>query len=178
MCMLYIGSARALNADYQQFDFGSWSALTAELGDDTIGATNRRLLVPRIVVLQIYDRIPIGRIRFSRQNIFLRDDNTCQYCEKQLERRQLNLDHVTPRSQGGKTTWDNVVASCFACNHKKGGRTPAQAQMRLVRRPRKPKWSELARTPKPRVVYREWIPFLDPVDATYWNTELDSDETE
>ncbi len=177
LCMLYIGSARALNADYQQFDFLSWSALSAEFNDDWVGTTNRRLRIPRIVVLQVYDRVPIGRIRFSRQNIFLRDHNTCQYCRQELDRRLLNLDHVVPRSQGGKTTWENVVASCFGCNHKKGGRTPQQARMQLFRQPRKPRWSELA-TPKPKVMYREWIPFLDPVDATYWNTELESDETE
>lgn len=175
LCMLYIGVARALDRQYNQFDFSSWAALRSELGDDHIGGVVRRIRIPRIVVLQAYDRVPVGRIRFSRHNIFVRDDHTCQYCGKALARRHLNLDHVIPRSRGGKTNWENVVASCIPCNFKKGGRTPNEAGIRLQRKPRKPRWADLVHPPRLRARYREWLPFLNPVDASYWNTELESD---
>jgi 5-methylcytosine-specific restriction endonuclease McrA len=176
LCMLYVGVARVLDQEFHQLDFQSWAALSAELNDDTVGTVNRRIRVPRVVVLQVYDRVPLGRIRFSRHNIFVRDDHTCQYCGERLPRKELNLDHVVPRSRGGKTNWLNVVASCMECNFKKGGRTPHEAGMKLIRQPRRPRWSELIRPPRLRARYREWIPFLDPVDASYWNTELENDE--
>ena len=175
ICMMYIGAARALDHQYRLFDFPSWAALSAEFGDETVGAANLRLRIPRVVVLQAYERVPKGRIRFSRHNIFVRDDHTCQYCAKLLPRRQLNLDHVIPRSQGGKTNWENVVTSCIPCNFRKGARTPEQAGMRLVRLPHKPRWAELVHPPRLRARYREWLPFLNPIDASYWNTELESD---
>jgi 5-methylcytosine-specific restriction endonuclease McrA len=173
--MMYMGVARALDREYRLFDFVSWAALTAELGDETVGAVNRRIRIPRVVVLQAYDRIPVGRVRFSRHNIFVRDGDTCQYCAAQLPRRQLNLDHVIPRAQGGKTNWTNVVTSCVPCNLRKGGRTPSQAGMRMIRAPRRPVWADLVRPRRFRVRYREWLPFISSVDASYWNTELDSD---
>lgn len=175
LCLLYVGAARALDRQYRLFDFHDWAALAAQVGDETIGTANRRIVIPRIVVLQAYDRIPVGRIRFSRHNIFARDDHTCQYCGKHLPRRDLNLDHVVPRSRGGKTNWENVVTSCIPCNFRKGGRTPEEAGIRLIRPVRQPRWSELIRTPRLRVRYREWLPFLNTVDASYWNTELESD---
>ena len=175
LTMVYMGAARALDRQYRQFDFPSWAALAAEVGDETIGTPSRRIVIPRVVVLQAYDRVPVGRIRFSRHNIFARDDHTCQYCGARLPRRDLNLDHVVPRSKGGKTNWENVVTSCIECNFKKGGRTPDEAGMRLVRAPHRPRWAELIHPPRLRARYREWLPFLNIVDASYWNSELESD---
>ena len=80
LSMLYVGIARALDREYRLFDFESWSEISDTYGYDTIGLVDQRICIPRILVLQAYARIPIGRIRFSRQNIFLRDKNTCQYC--------------------------------------------------------------------------------------------------
>lgn len=175
LCLLYIGAARALDQQYRLFDFQSWAALSAEVGDETIGTASRRIRIPRVLVLQAYDRVPMGRIRFSRHNIFARDDHTCQYCGQRLPRRDLNLDHVVPRSRGGKTNWENVVTSCIECNFHKGGRTPDEAGMTLIRAPRRPRWSELVHPPRLRARYREWLPFLNVVDASYWNSELESD---
>ena len=124
ICLMYIGAARALDRQYRLFDFPTWAALSAEYGDETVGAVHGRVLIPRIVVLQAYERIPIGRIRFSRHNIFVRDNHTCQYCDKLMARRHLNLDHVIPRSQGGKTNWENVVTSCIPCNFHRAAPPP------------------------------------------------------
>ncbi|OGQ80824.1 MAG: HNH endonuclease [Deltaproteobacteria bacterium RIFOXYA12_FULL_58_15] len=174
--MLYLGVARALDREYRQLDFPSWAALSSEFHDETVGTSNRRICIPRVLVLQVYDRVPVGRIRFSRHNIFVRDDHQCQYCGKKLPRKKLNLDHVIPRSRGGKTNWENVVASCFPCNQKKGGHNPQEAGMRLIRKPKRPRWSQIAHPPRMRARYREWLPFLDPVDASYWNAELETDD--
>jgi 5-methylcytosine-specific restriction endonuclease McrA len=172
--LLYSGAAVALDEEFQTFDFDSWSELSADRGDDVIHTARLVLKVPRVLVLQAYDRFPRTRVRFSRQNIYLRDNFTCQYCNKSFQRAKLNLDHVLPRSQGGKTTWENVVCSCIKCNLAKGGRTPEQARMKLNRVPKRPSWHTLAPV-LGRVPYREWLPFVDPIAASYWNTELVED---
>lgn len=78
-------------------------------------------------------------VKFSRMNVLTRDQWTCQYCGRKLPTRRLNYDHVVPRSQGGKTCWENIVASCIECNDRKRNRTPEQAGMRLRRPPYRPK---------------------------------------
>ncbi|MFZ9098645.1 MAG: HNH endonuclease, partial [Burkholderiaceae bacterium] len=70
--------------------------------------------------------------KFIRRNIFARDGSRCQYCGKRFPTSELSIDHVVPRSQGGKTTWTNVVTACRGCNHRKGNRTPEQARMPLL----------------------------------------------
>lgn len=77
-------------------------------------------------------------IRFSRVNVFTRDKFRCQYCGQRKTAKELNYDHVIPRVQGGKTVWENIVTSCYACNDRKGSRTPEQAGMKLLRQPHKP----------------------------------------
>jgi 5-methylcytosine-specific restriction endonuclease McrA len=172
--LLAAGAARAMDRQFQLFDYPSWAALGAEHGDDVVRTPSRVLKVPRIIVLQAFDRIPRGRIRFSRYNIYARDNNTCQYCNRHFDRTSLNLDHVVPRSKGGRTTWENVVCSCIPCNLRKGCRTPEEAGMKVVKTPARPRWSPLFRLPR-HVRFDEWKPFLDPVDASYWNTELQED---
>src|SRR4029077_4227246 len=77
-------------------------------------------------------------VRFSRVNVYTRDGFRCQYCGEKKEMRGLNYDHVVPRVRGGKTTWENIVTSCYACNDRKGSRTPEEAGMKLLRKPIKP----------------------------------------
>jgi len=158
--MLYQGVARAIDAQFQTFDFDSWSALAAAAHEDAIGTVGRRIRIPRVIVLLAYDRMPRARVRFSRFNIYARDDNTCQYCGTRFRRAELNLDHVVPRSRGGASVWENVVCSCHRCNRVKGGRTPIEAGMRLLREPFRPQW-----TPFMAEAYRQrrhdaWMPYL------------------
>lgn len=168
--LLYQGVAKAIDAQYRLYEFADWAALSAT--QDCITTINRTIRVPRVLVLSAYDHLPRGRVRFSRLNIYARDNDTCQYCGKSLPRSDLNLDHVNPRSQGGKTTWENVVCSCVPCNLKKGGRTPEQADMRLLKKPVRPRWTPLFRGATRKVTYREWLPFLHLADVSYWNVEL------
>jgi 5-methylcytosine-specific restriction endonuclease McrA len=93
------------------------------------------MYVPSVIKLRVYRYLRI-RIRLvSRRNILLRDGYRCQYCGDAFEARDLTLDHVIPRVQGGQRTWENLVAACAPCNRRKGGRTPWEAEMRLLHRP-------------------------------------------
>lgn len=120
---------------------------------------------------------PINRkraIKFSRQNVYLRDKERCQYCGNRVARNSFTYDHVIPRTQGGKTEWQNVVCSCINCNQKKGGRTPAQAGMRLLSTPTKPK--SLPQIDSLSITYRSgmpesWKDYLR--NAVYWEGELE-----
>ncbi len=169
--LLYQGVAKAIDQQYRLYEFHDWAALAAA-HHDSIGTLQRRIRIPRVVVLMAYEYLPKGRVRFSRLNIYARDHDTCQYCSRNLPRNELNLDHVVPRAQGGKTTWENVVCSCITCNLRKGGRTPEQAGMRLLKKPVRPRWTPITRGISRRVTYREWLPFLNVADASYWNVEL------
>jgi 5-methylcytosine-specific restriction endonuclease McrA len=101
--------------------------------------------VPLVIRLVRYIKIPRRlRLPCSRRGVLARDHETCQYCGTQPGRSSLTVDHVTPRSQGGLTTWDNVVTACRECNHRKGGRTPEQANMLLLSRPRQPQYVAFA----------------------------------
>ena len=172
-CLLYAGIAKAVNSQYETFDYESWHQLSIERSDETIGLVDRVIKVPRVILLTAYDRVPKRRVRFSRHNIFARDKNTCQYCGKKFPRADLNLDHVIPRSQGGSSSWGNVVCSCHQCNRKKGGKTPEQARIKLISLPKRPAWTPPLNVSLQEIMRKEWVPFLDfMVDVSYWNTEL------
>ncbi len=171
--LLYQGVAKALDERFQLFDFESWAALAAAAHDEAIHTPSRRIRVPRVIVLVAHAMLPRVRVRFSRFNVYARDDSTCQYCGRRLPRSELNLDHVVPRSRGGRTSWENVVCSCVACNLRKGGRTPEEAGMRLLRSALRPRWNPLFRSAARRALYQQWMPFLGMVDAAYWNVELE-----
>ena len=170
--LLYQGLARAVNEQYETFDFDSWRALSVAVHDESVGTVVGLIRVPRVILLIAFDRIPKRHVRFSRLNIYARDRNTCQYCGRHYARSELNLDHMIPRSRGGRSTWENVVCSCLECNRRKGGRTPAQAGLRLIRKPFRPRWTPVLGVLGGRDGHPEWRPFLSIVDAAYWNAEL------
>jgi len=99
-------------------------------------------------------------VKFSRINVLTRDGFMCQYCGAKKKINELNYDHVVPRTQGGKTTWHNIVSTCYSCNERKGGRTPEQAEMKLLKVPVKP--NSLPLTP-PRLNLRgippQWVAY-------------------
>jgi len=162
--LIYADVARAVDAEYQTFDFDQWRRLRSEV-TESVGTPSGSIRVPRVIVLQYYDRVPRRHVRYSRINVFTRDKYTCQYCGDQPPRSHLNLDHVVPRTLGGKTTWENVVASCVDCNRRKGGRTPQQARLMLKRRPVRPRWTPLMNLAVAKPRYDEWRPFLSIVDG-------------
>jgi len=92
--------------------------------------------VPSVIRLLAYRHIPQQSRALSRKNILLRDRNTCQFCGRIFPSSELTLDHVVPRSRGGRSSWENLVACCYRCNNSKGDRTPEEAGFKLARRPR------------------------------------------
>jgi 5-methylcytosine-specific restriction endonuclease McrA len=125
-------------------------------------------LLRHIKIKRRFDYIP-----FSRANIYARDEHTCQYCGELFPSGELTFDHVVPVAQGGRKDWENIVSCCINCNRKKGGRTPEQAGMRLIRHPRRPERMPnkipalLSITIGMRSTPESWRDYL------YWNVELD-----
>ena len=106
------------------------------LDDTVLHAARLAIRVPSVIRLLEYRRIPHQTRALSRKNILLRDRNTCQYCGEVLPSSELTLDHVVPRSRGGASTWENLVACCHPCNRQKGNQFPTEADMKLMREPR------------------------------------------
>ena len=174
MTLLYRGCAEVITIEedsYTNYDFDSWCemsqlhAMEKQVGEEFLRTPHQEVQVPRIVRLVLYDKVPRSTVRFNRKNLFARDGYRCQYCGQTRPMSQLSLDHVLPRSQGGKTTWENVVCSCTNCNSKKGGRTPTEANMRLLTHPIRPHANPgmVATLEDPR--YHSWKTFLPAIAA-------------
>jgi 5-methylcytosine-specific restriction endonuclease McrA len=111
-------------------------AMTEEENGHFLHSARVAMRLPSVIRLLEYRRIPHQSRALSRKNILLRDRNTCQYCAAVLPSSELTLDHVTPRSRGGSSTWENLVACCHSCNRRKGNQFPGEAGMKLMREPR------------------------------------------
>jgi 5-methylcytosine-specific restriction endonuclease McrA len=138
--------------------------------DREIRAVSFSLKLPSVIRLLRYVRIKkrFDYVPFSRANIYARDGYTCQYCSQALPTQELTFDHVVPVSQGGRKDWENIVTCCVSCNRRKGGRTPEEARMRLVKPPRRPDSAPAIRiTIGLRHAPDSWRDYL------YWNLELD-----
>ncbi len=126
--------------------------------------------IPSIMRLTEWDGNVKRGVKFSRINVFTRDQFRCQYCRKRFEPKALNYDHVIPRDRGGKTVWENIVSSCYPCNSVKANRTPQEAGMTLIKPPYKPKTLPVH---APRFDAREilpsWIPYLGPAWSEEWD---------
>ncbi|WP_390622519.1 HNH endonuclease [Candidatus Laterigemmans baculatus] len=169
LTLLYRNCSEVVMLERDQFtsyDFADWrevsqlNATSKQIGEDYIQAVGFELQAPRIIRLTRFDRLPVQTVRFNRKNLFIRDEHTCQYCGQQKPTAQLSLDHVVPRSHGGRTTWENIVCCCLRCNNRKGGRTPQQARMQLLSRPAKPKHNPLLHQPIQDPRYECWKTFL------------------
>jgi 5-methylcytosine-specific restriction endonuclease McrA len=164
------GQSKWLNYNFD--DWQELSALKHEFepdGFDWIHTVRFQIAVPRIIRLLGYDKLPRQDVKFNRRNIYARDGNKCQYCGRKFSTTELSLDHVVPKSQGGKASWDNIVCCCVKCNVRKGGRTPDQARMHLITRPVKPKRSPVINIRLADERYHSWKQFLD---NAYWTVEL------
>jgi 5-methylcytosine-specific restriction endonuclease McrA len=180
-CLLFKELAEVITIDdgqYVSFNFTTWReasearALFKGPDDEFIRTVHFEIQVPRIIRLLTYDRLPRQKVKFNRRNIFARDGNRCQYCGRKFATSELSLDHILPRSQGGRATWDNIICACLKCNVRKGGRTPREAGMRLCREPVEPRTSPVLRLKLSHCKYRSWKAFLD---NAYWSVELQSD---
>jgi 5-methylcytosine-specific restriction endonuclease McrA len=143
-----------------------------EQSDITIRSPNTTWIVPS-VIRQLKKFKRNKRVHFSRINVYMRDDWTCQYCKLKKLARDLTFDHVVPRYHGGKTNWTNIVTACKPCNNKKDNRTPEQANMVLNKRPEEPKWLPSQVILKIKDIPPEWLPYIQSTIKTHWVVEID-----
>lgn len=163
------------NDQYLNYSFTTWAELAEAQRQferekhDWVSTVRLQIAVPRIIRLLGYDRLPAQIVKLNRRNLFARDRNTCQYCGRSFPTADLSIDHVIPRTMGGGESWENLVCACIRCNARKGGRTPDQARMKLVRRPVMPKRNPLIALRLGQDKYSSWKSFLD---HAYWSVEL------
>lgn len=163
------------DGSYAGYDFDTWTDLSAKRQQfetdqyDWVHTVRLRIAVPKVIRLLGYDQLPKQEVKLNRRNIFARDRNTCQYCGARWSTAELSLDHVMPRSQGGRSTWTNLVCCCVTCNAKKGGRMPHQARLQLIRKPTKPRRNPAISLRLGSDQYACWQQFLN---HAYWSVEL------
>jgi 5-methylcytosine-specific restriction endonuclease McrA len=137
LTLVFAEKAVILDKDYQTYTWDEWTLLPVEEGQLGIPTSGESIRLPEIILLKKYNKIP--RVtRLTKKKIFLRDAYRCQYTDKVVDPKEANIDHVIPRSQGGKFSWDNCVVCCKEINTKKGDRTPEQAGLKLIRKPKRP----------------------------------------
>jgi 5-methylcytosine-specific restriction endonuclease McrA len=179
LCKLVKSVAEVVHVEdgmYNSYSFASWAEVSElrqqiqALGteDELLGSAGFSFVVPRIIRVLTYSKSRKHPVRLNRKNVFARDRRICQYCGKRYPSEGLNLDHVIPRSQGGKEAWENLVCACFRCNSRKGGRTPLQAGMKLIRLPVRPPAAAVRVTIGDRK-YKDWEAF---VSDAYWEVDL------
>ncbi len=169
LVLVWKDAARIVDvADYQTFAWSDWARLRPREGDAFMSGVSYRLRVPEVITLIDYDRLPTRAVTFSRRNIFKRDRFQCQYCGVTPGGEELTIDHVTPRAQGGVSSWTNCVLACVACNTRKADRTPQQAGMKLKKTPFVPTWRPAYADHRMRL--ESWSKFIS---EAYWNVALE-----
>ncbi len=178
LTLLFTGHAQVVletdEGTFQTFNFLEWYDFSQREPnpEESIATVSFKIRIPRVIMLLFFDKVPKKEVKFTRHNIFERDKNTCQYCGRVFDRKDLNLDHVIPKDRGGPTTWENIVCSCIECNTKKANRTPQEAGMKLIRKPKKPKWRPFVQIKFNIPQHDSWKHFID---IAYWNVELGED---
>ncbi len=162
LSLMYTGIAHGLDEQGESLEFTSWRSLAIREGvDDAVTLVHGALRVPRVVHVRRFARHVQPTVRLTRHNLMLRDGFRCQYCGRAPHVRDLDIDHVHPRSRGGRDTWENLVTACHPCNRTKRDATPVEAGMPLLRPPTAPRWSLAAQVLGALPAsYKEWEPFL------------------
>jgi 5-methylcytosine-specific restriction endonuclease McrA len=142
LCTVFRDAARIVCPEtLATYDFEGWLEVPIRRKEDTIRSPRVQISAPEIILLARYNRVPSHCAPFTRRNLFLRDDFTCQYCGKRSPADRLSIDHIQPRSRGGLTSWENCVLACRRCNARKADKPPKSAGLRLLRKPMQPRWT-------------------------------------
>jgi len=169
-CLLVKEVAEVVSVDeghFSNYVFPAWrdeSQRRVDHGEHSdsewVLGVSQSIEVPKVIRLLTYDKLPAQGARFNRRNVLARDGNVCCYCGQRFPSQDLSIDHVMPRSQGGRTAWKNIVTACTDCNKRKGGRTPLEASMKLLRRPVAPRITPLVNIKPENPKYGTWKHFL------------------
>ena len=170
LILLFADHARVVTGDYSTHDFDSWRDMSLFMNTiRKISTPVYQIAVPEVIMLTRFGKFPPRQVKFSRRNIYLRDNHTCQYCGCIPPKDELTIDHVIPRSRGGKSTWENVVLACMRCNTRKGNRLLHEAGIKLLSVPKKPHWLECSQFVSRHQTSSLWQKLID---TAYWNVPL------
>ena len=162
LSMMYADTAVGLDVGEEgmtPYKWSDWITLSAE-NSECIATVNSKIKIPKVIILSKYSQVPLKRPRLNAKNIWERDKGTCQYTGKKLTPNEGNIDHVVPRSKGGKTCWNNVVLCHKDVNAKKADKTPSEAGLKLINTPKEPVSLPVTIFIKNRHNLKEWAPFL------------------
>jgi len=168
--LLVRGAARAVETETDQtLDFHSWADLAVAPASPCIRTIRLSIRVPEVIVLTGFNGFPRGSVTFSRRQLYRRDHFTCQYCGARPGSPELSIDHVVPRSRGGRATWTNCVLACVSCNRRKADRTPREAGLTLLSLPIEPRWTPTLEIPvgTRRLSWQRYL------SERYWDTPLE-----
>lgn len=177
LTLLYLDRAQVVDEEYRTYNFEDWRELSQYIKNHPNGFVHTptfRIAIPEVIALKFYDKLPDTEVKFTRRNIYEHYRYRCCYCGKKFPSSKLNLDHIIPRSRGGRTDWTNVVTACISCNLRKSNQLPKETEMKLLTKPSKPKWWGSC-----SLVFRvaiktktSWQKFID---QAYWNVELEKE---
>lgn len=145
MSLLYSDSAHSLDENFASYNWNDWLQFsilptTLDNGYNFINTIDHKIAIPDTIVLRHFDSLPKRDVKYSRQTVFQRDGFMCLYCGKIFKSNELTIDHIIPKSKGGKSTWDNTCACCSSCNRKKANKSLKESGMHLVKMPTEPRW--------------------------------------
>ena len=172
---VYKGKAKIVDRECNMYDWDRWvehwsdAKKISEYSFRPLHSSNFVIAKPEVIILNDYNGYIFKNVKLNRRNVYTRDHGTCQYCgKKEEDYTKLNIDHIIPQGQGGKTTWKNIALSCFSCNQEKGCRTPEEANMKLLRNPFTPRWYHMDK--KLSKTLKNWEQLFTDM---YWNVELE-----
>lgn len=165
LSMMYSNTATGLNIkgkdDMVPLEWKNWIELKCSEEDNYVQTIQGNIKIPKIIILCRYDKVPKKRPKITRKGIWIRDEGVCQYTGKKVKSNEGNIDHVIPRSRGGKTNWTNCVLAHKKVNAKKADKTPEEAGLKLIRQPYIPKELPVSFYITNKYDIQEWRIFLN-----------------
>jgi len=162
MSLIIQESARPLDRDFITYTFEDWLTFSCMADDyQKVPTVRYNIAIPEVIVLRDYNSLPVREVKYSRQTLFQRDKFRCAYCNETFAKEQLTIDHIIPRSKGGLSNWSNTVSCCRPCNYLKADKTPEDAGLKLLIKPKKPIWLSPIADIKRNYVCKSWLKFMD-----------------
>jgi len=165
LSMMYADAATGLNIQGSEtmipYHWDDWSKLPHDENSQYVSTMRGQIKIPKIIILCTYDKVPKKRPKFSSKAVWNRDNGTCQYTNQKLTPNEANIDHIIPRSKGGKTNWLNCVLTHKKVNALKADRTPDEANLKLIRQPQEPKALPITFYIRNKHKIPEWDLFLN-----------------